>query len=110
MIEFEEITNENGNIVIIDEDGLITIQMEEDVTLKIFDAFDKYIKNNKEKTLSFGYHNDLLELSLRIYGDTFSITGELWDDIKNDSSYFHGFEIEDCDIQTWDYMYEFLKQ
>jgi len=113
MIEFEKMLKENGNVNILDKDDYITIQMEEEIVKKIFDDFNKPVKNKKEKIIEFDYYNEILELSLKFhdtYADVFSITGRLWNDIKNDSLYFREFEIEDCDIETWNKLYDFLKQ
>lgn len=110
MVIYETMTKNNGYVNILDDDGYITIQMDQEITLKIFDAFDSYVKNNNEKIFSFGFNNEILELSLKFNGNYFSLDGKLWDDIRNESHNFQYFKLYDCDIEIWDDMYEFLKQ
>lgn len=99
-IELEEIKNENGFVTVFDDDGLITIQMSEISLLKIIDVFNGSIITGEERRETIKvteFHNSFeLDLSLTFVDDGFNLTGRILN-----SNFYHDFELEYCDIQTW---------
>jgi len=107
IIELEEISNKNGFIVVIDDDGLVTIQMSENSVETIIDIFnqsvlDKVYKHEIVEVKEFG-NTFKLDLYLKYDDDQnedndgFSITGNIVN-----GNYYHDFELEYCDLETWD--------
>jgi hypothetical protein len=99
-IYLEEIKKENGFVTVFDDDGMVTIQMSDVSLLKIIDVFDKFITNGKEhedvvEVTEFG-NTFKLELTLSFEEDGFNLTGRILN-----SNFYHDFELEYCDKETW---------
>jgi hypothetical protein len=100
-IYLEELKNDNGFITVFDDDGMVTIQMSIESVNKIIDVFDEYIMNGEEhkefiEVTEFG-NTFKLDLSLKSNDDGFNLTGSILN-----SNFYHDFELEYCDIETWD--------
>jgi len=100
-IYLEELKKENGFITVLDDDGMVTIQMSEESVKKIIKSFDDCINEEIE-------HRDVIEitefdntfkldLSLSFDEDGFNLTGSRVDT----TNFYHDFELEYCDIETW---------
>jgi len=101
LSHLESFQKENGFVTVLDDDGMITIQMTDDSLIKIINTFDNYIDSktdHKEKVevSEFGEIFEL-ELSLRNEGGGFHLTGSRVDT----ENFYHNFELEYCDIETW---------
>lgn len=99
-IKLEEFQKKDGFVTIWDTAGMLTIQMEAKNVCKIIDVFDDYIQSDAthDETVSineFGEDYDF-ELSLRRDNGGFHLTGII------DESLHRGFELEFCDIPTWE--------
>jgi hypothetical protein len=99
-IYLEEIKKENEFVTVFDDDGMVTIQMSEVSLSKIIDVFDKFItdgKNHKDLVEVTEFGNTFkLDLSLSFEEDGFNLTGCILN-----SNFYHDFELEYCDIETW---------
>jgi hypothetical protein len=100
-IYLEQFKKENGFVEVFDDDGMITIQMSENSLLKIINVFDKFIlngQNHKDVIEVTEFKNTFkLDLSLSFDNDEFNLTGNILND-----NFYHDFELECCDIETWD--------
>lgn len=107
-IEVSEIND--GFIEFIDDDGLVTIQVTVDSAKKIIKEFGEEILNqvNKKSVLTlleFG-RNRVLEFTL-----THDIGDESFQIMVIDTestNLFHEFEIEACDLGTWNKFLNFV--
>lgn len=114
MVNFEEKKIENGFVTIFDEDGLITIQMKQEQVIKIMDYFTPFIERYEDKIEFFDFDGYVVELRLsnnNVFGSKYVIIyGRRYLD-KNDpdGSYMHDFEIEECFIEDWYVIYNFIK-
>lgn len=99
-IYLEEFKKENGFITVFDDDAMVTIQMSVESVNKIINVFDDYIMNgqeHKEVIVVTEFGNTIkLDLSLKNYDESFKLTGSILD-----NNYYHDFELEYCDIETW---------
>lgn len=109
MIEFEEMKIENGFVTVFDEDGLITIQMEKKYVEEIMNFFNTYVQRKEHKQNDFYLDGNILKLNLVNFDDEFDINGRIYDMIDITGSYCHEFEFENCDIETWDKIFMFIK-
>lgn len=116
MIQFEEMSIKDGFVTIYDEDGLITIQMEKKYVEEIMNSFNEFVQKELHMVFEFDIdsnskYKNILKLVLTNFGDYFGITGRLYgSDIRNCGYYFHDFEITECDIETWNEIYNFIKK
>jgi hypothetical protein len=100
-IYLEEIKKENNFVTVLDDDGMITIQMSDISLLKIIDIFDKFIttcKNHRDVVEVTEFGNTFkLDLTLSFEKDGFNLTGCILN-----SNFYHDFELEYCNKETWD--------
>ena len=100
-IYLEELKNDNGFITVFDDDGMVTIQMSIESVNKIIDVFDEYIMNGEEHKefieVTEFCNTFKLDLSLKSNDDGFNLTGSILN-----SNFYNDFELEYCDIETWD--------
>ena len=100
-MEFEEYNKEKGFVTIYDDDGLVTIQLNESSLKTIIHNFDGFIKNKIDitKTLKITEFNKSFKLKLSLKHDTdnFKLSGS-YDESTN---FYHDFDLEECDINTW---------
>lgn len=99
-IYLEELKKENGFITVFDDDGMVTIQMSVESVNKIIDVFDRYIMNSEEhkeviQVTEFG-NTFKLYLSLKTDNNSFNLTASILN-----SNFYHEFELEYCNIETW---------
>lgn len=100
------IYNDDDNV---DETGMISIEMEEKNLNKIITFFKPFINNKQDIENYFNITHfgvpGVLKLELSFYTNKFSITGRFSEGnlfIKNDSDYFHEFELESITKNEWD--------
>jgi len=110
MIEIEEMKVKDGVVSILDSDGLITIQMEKKYVEEIMNFFNTYVQGKLHATSDFYIDNESLMLNLINFDDTFDLIGRIYGNNDHTGSYCHDFEMEDCDIETWDKIYTFIKE
>jgi len=100
-IILEEIKKVDGFITVLDDDGMVTVQMSEDSIGKIINAFDNLISIGAE-------YEKMIEVTE--FGKTFQLSFSLntiADGVFNliatvNSNHYHHFELECCDMVTWE--------
>jgi hypothetical protein len=99
-ITIEEIKKENDFVTVFDDDGMVTIQMSEESVKKIIDIFNEKIisKENHSAVVEVTEFDNTFELDLILKNnsDYFSITGSIVG-----SNFYHDFELESCNLKTW---------
>ena len=99
-IYFEEFKKENDFIIAIDDDGLVSVQMSKESMVKIIDVFDLFITrkiDHKEIIQITEFKRTFeLDLSLKFDGDEFTLQGSVVD-----GNFYHEFDLETCDLKTW---------
>lgn len=104
MVDFEEMT---------DIDGFISIQMKKNELIEIMDYFNPFIMNmtNKKEEGVFNFGGVKTVITLSIYNKEFGMYGRRYE-VGCDplGSYMRDFEIQECSIEDWDEIYNFVKQ
>jgi len=100
MISLDYSSN-NDFINILDDNGQVTIQMKQIDLINVVKTFDGYVQSKTDVSQKFDVYDGVLELNLKFYGDYFCINGRVSEINNSDSSYYHDFELEDVDIETW---------
>jgi hypothetical protein len=82
--------------------------MEKNDVLNVVNAFDGSVQSKRDSNQTINIDEGILVLNLRFYGDIFCISGRLSEDDDTNSSYYHDFELENVDIETWDEIISFI--
>lgn len=108
MINIEEMEINNGFVTVVDDYGLLTIRLEKKYVEEIMNFFNTYVQGKLHMSAEFNINGGILKLNLINFDDEFDINGRMYGKMNN--SYFQDFEFEECDIETWDKIYMFLKE
>lgn len=100
---FEKFLVENDYVTILDDDGQVSIQMEQKDFTEIVNRFNPFVQKKQNSTQIFnGVNYSTLTLELKFYGEEFCINGRIKAPIDFSSTYFHDFELESIGVEIWD--------